>query len=211
MKALTLIELLVSVLVVAVLATLGIANYQASVDRANMLVDETNQQIVQMAVMLFTADHDALPASISELRDEHLRRPYAQASPRALSREPSPSLWWGVAVAEAATGTLYPKYVSDQAVLTCRTSKVLPSYMIDPFFASMSRQEFEAAIKNPENAGRPLIREVEYWHKSRLFGSGDLAVATTCLGEAVRIRSGGTVIKSRPGRERTSPHRGRRE
>lgn len=66
-RAFTLLELLMAVLILAVLATVAVAGFQAYRDRTAMLVDETNQRTLHAAVKLFAYDTGALPGLLNGL------------------------------------------------------------------------------------------------------------------------------------------------
>ncbi len=170
-RAFTLVELLVSVVITGILATLAMASYQGAMDRANMLVDETNQKILALAVKLYATDQDALPGSLSQLRPRDLERAYAMwqesrpALPRAWAARHE---WWGVAVAEAATAVpFYPRYISDLKTLTCPSDPTPPklvngaisgtSYALNPSAANKSRTWLTDAV----NGSVPLIYEAD--------------------------------------------------
>ena len=76
----TAIELVGAALILLVLVAFSMAGYQRYRDRAAMLVDETNQKILQAAVKLYAYDTNALPGSLSDLRGSDLRRAYAQVT-----------------------------------------------------------------------------------------------------------------------------------
>ncbi len=170
-RAFTLVELLVSVVITGILATLAMASYQGAMDRANMLVDETNQKILALAVKLYATDQDALPGSLSQLRPRDLERAYAMwhescpALPRAWAAVHE---WWGVAVAEAATAVpFYPRYVGDLKTLTCPSDSTPPrmvngavtgaSYALNPSAAGKSR----AWLNDAANEDVLLIYEAD--------------------------------------------------
>ena len=76
-KAFTIAELMVAVLILTILVSLASVSYQRYRDRAAMLVDETNEKIILAAVKLYAYDTNALPGTLSQLRNDDLKRAYA--------------------------------------------------------------------------------------------------------------------------------------
>ncbi len=76
-SAFTVAEILIGIVILTILVSMATLGYQGYRDRAAMLVDETNQKILQAAVKLYAYDNNALPASLSELRPGDVQRAYA--------------------------------------------------------------------------------------------------------------------------------------
>lgn len=226
-RAFTLVELLVSVVITGVLATLAMASYQGAMDRANMLVDETNQKILELAVKLYATDQDALPGSLSQLRPRDLERAYAMwqetrpARPRAWAAVHE---WWGVAVAEAATAVpFYPRYISDVKTLTCPSDSTPPtvntgglsgaSYALNPAAANRSRTWLTDAV----NGDLPLIYEADdpsappeqmvfrHGPASQPFCAIVGTVTGGCYRESVVTRVGGQVTHEKDSGSSSEP------
>lgn len=155
-------ELMIAVIVLGVLASVALVGYQGYRDRAAMLVDETNQKVLQAAVKLYAYDHNALPASLSNLRPRDFRRAYALV---VEGRKPY-TLWAyfqenvGVTTAEAhvgAPGRLHPEYYQNNANITRCPSDTNGgvSYQISTAFSGAPL----STLLDPANAGATLIFE----------------------------------------------------
>ncbi len=73
-RAFTLVELLVVVVIIGILATLAEAKWQGYRDRADMLVDETNQKTILLGMELFADDNGGeLPESVGELYPRYVK------------------------------------------------------------------------------------------------------------------------------------------
>jgi type II secretory pathway pseudopilin PulG len=194
----TSLELMVVILIAAILAAVAMTSYQGYRDRAAMLVDETNQRILQAAVKLYAYDHNALPASLSQLRSSDLRRAYALVT---LGKEPLTFLAHlrekvGLKSAFAHTGAPGPLhsdlYQNNGRILVCpgdRNGGV--SYQINSAFAGASL----ATLLLPANGGSVLIFEsdtagngADLSTRVSRHGGGTLSVETTVGGERRRYR-----------------------
>ena len=209
-RAFTLTEVLVSVLIVGLLATIGIANYQITVDRANMMVDATNQQVLRMATIQYLADNDTLPASMGQLRPKDLERAFAQwhaEHPEHAPRWACLHDWVGLSVAEAAmrmsvvikedvdTGFLYGGYVRALPTFTCKSTAVHPtlsggvvvnaSYGLAYGAATMTRAQFYTALRTSPN--QIFLIETGIWHRSSPLTGLDTMVVTTFNGASYRL------------------------
>ena len=76
----TLLELLVTSMILSILVSVGMAMYGRYRASAAMLVDETNQKVLLAAAKLYAYDNNALPGNLSELRSQDLERAYAMVS-----------------------------------------------------------------------------------------------------------------------------------
>lgn len=177
----SMMELMIGAVVLAVLMSVAVAGYRGYRDRAAMLVDETNQKVLAAALRLFAYDNNALPASLSELRPDHLERAFVLVTD---GKRPYTVLaflkeWAGMGIAEAAP--LPPRYYNnDPKVLVCPSDRgSASSYVIAPAFREASLQTLLAADGNLE-----LIRESTARH-----AGGTTAVVTTVNGKHRRERS----------------------
>lgn len=78
MKTFTLIETVMVVAIIAVLATFSIAGYWQLLDNARQKVCETNLETLLTATEIYALEHDALPASLSQLDPSQVRKAYAK-------------------------------------------------------------------------------------------------------------------------------------
>ena len=182
-RGFTMMELMIAVVILGVLASVALVGYRGYLDRANILVDETNQKVLQAAVKLYAYDHNALPASLSDLRPRDFRRAYALVvegrKPYTLMAYLQESV--GVTTAEAhvgAPGPLHPDhreyYQNNINIFRCLsdTTEEGVSYQINSAFSGASL----SVLLNPANAGATLIFE------SDTVGNGaDPATAITFL------------------------------
>ncbi len=194
-------ELMIAVVILGVLASVALVGYQGYRDRAAMLVDETNQKVLQAAVKLYAYDHNALPASLSDLRPRDFRRAYALV---VEGRKPYTLLAYlqesvGVTTAEAhvgAPGRLHPEYYQNNAnIIRCPSdTNGGVSYQISSVFSGRPL----STLLDPANAGAVLVLEsdtggnagadpvtgVVYRHQG-----ATMAVVTTVGGNRKRLRT----------------------
>lgn len=78
-KSFTLMEVVIVVVLIGILSTLGIATYNQVLDNARQKVCQTNLKTLETAVEMYALENDALPASLSDLKPEHLKKAYAKA------------------------------------------------------------------------------------------------------------------------------------
>ena len=188
-RGFTLIELVVAVLIMLALVSFSVAGYQRYRDRAAMLVDETNQKVLQAAVKLYAYDTNALPGSLSELRGSDLRRAYAQVTggkrPYTLTAFLAEQLGlFDVAEAVPLPGRYYN---NDINTLTCPGDPTPPSEGgVSYALASGWERRPLSALLDPKNQDDPLIVESDEKTNGRVVfrhGRGTLTVQTTVKGE----------------------------
>ena len=75
----TLLELLAVLTVILVLSTIAMFLYQRSLAYAKGTVCQTNLRALHEAITLYSTENDALPASLGQLKLEHLEKGYARA------------------------------------------------------------------------------------------------------------------------------------
>lgn len=158
----TMMEIMIAAVVLVILASVALVGYQGYRDRAAMLVDETNQQVLAAAIKMYAYDNNALPGSLSELRPELLERAFAQVTE---GKQPFTLLahlreWVRMGVAEAAP--LPARYYNNNpTVLICpRKVPASASYQLDPFWPNKPL----SALLDSANGGRLLIVEDAYRH-----------------------------------------------
>ena len=78
-RGFTLIELLVVLTIILVLSSIGIFAYQRAIAYAKETVCTTNLKALREAIDLYLFENDALPASLGQLKFEHLEKGYAKA------------------------------------------------------------------------------------------------------------------------------------
>lgn len=119
-RAFTLMELLVTLVILSIIASMSIVGLQGYRDRVDMMVCETNMKIDQIAIRLHAIDSGGVAGSLSELRPIDIERAYAQVMEGARPYTMLAYLkdaWkevWGMQVAEAVTTVLPPTYFQNQ-------------------------------------------------------------------------------------------------
>lgn len=75
----TLVELAITMGVILVLSTIGLFLYQSALAYARGTVCETNVKALKNAVEAYSFENDALPATLGQLKLEHVEKGYARA------------------------------------------------------------------------------------------------------------------------------------
>jgi len=75
----TLVELLTVLTIILILSTFGIFVYNRAIAYAKGTVCQTNLHGLETAIEVYAAENDALPASLGQLKLEHLEKGYARA------------------------------------------------------------------------------------------------------------------------------------
>jgi len=76
----TLIELIVTMIVVLALASFGMAGYRQVLDNGRQKVCETNLKALAGAVEIYALENEVIPATLGYLNLEDLKKGYAQAA-----------------------------------------------------------------------------------------------------------------------------------
>lgn len=193
-KAFTLLELLVAVVILAILASMSVAGLTRYRDRADVLVCATNERVQAAATKLSTYDNNSLPGELSDLKPEYLERAYAQ-----LMEETRPYTvlaflqeWIGEGTAEAYI--LDSKYLGPNPLktLTCPADRTPPpggnSYAMN---AAAANQPL-SFLNDPANAGLPLVFESDDGvNPSYRHGGGKYCVGTTMGGVTEQVEVNG--------------------
>ncbi len=197
-RAFTVLEMMVAVVIITILVSMATLGYQGYRDRAAMLVDETNQKILQGAVKLYAYDNNALPASLSELRPGDVQRAYALVTSGkeryTLLAHLKESVWGGVAHAQEEDRLEGRYYNNDAKVLDCPSDSTSPtltggvSYSIAPFWRNQANRTLRALL-NPANADRELLIEADTRNAAApvfRHGRGRISVEVTAGGTVRR-------------------------
>ena len=164
----TLLELLVTGMILLVLASVGMAMYGRYRDRAAMLVDETNEKVLLAAAKLYAYDNNALPGNLSELRPQDLERAYAEVTDGKRPYTFFASLQEMVGLADIAEAGPIDKYLTGntaqiEKIKTCPSDKTPPSsadgysYGIPAAVAGKPL----SWLLNPSNADTAIIVETD--------------------------------------------------
>jgi prepilin-type N-terminal cleavage/methylation domain-containing protein len=175
----TMIEILISVVVLAVLVSVATVGYAQYRDRSAILIDESNQAVIQAAIKLYAYDNNALPGPLSHLTRDHFDRAYALVSD---GKRPY-TLFAHLQNAVGLTGTaeaapLPNRYLGEnpQKILTCPSDETPPA---------------EGGVSygiSPDAANKPLA-----WMTAH--PNDDLVVETdTASAETLAFRHGGGTI-----------------
>lgn len=190
----SLIEIIACLVCLIVLVSFAVAGYQRYRDRTAMLMDETNQKVLQAAVKLYAYDTGALPGTLSELSPEQLSRAYALVTDGKRPTTVLVFLWESVGAAMAEAVPLPGKYYNnDLNAITCPSDPTPPakggySYALSTGWVNRPFKD----LLDPRNADEDLIVEsdlpvartddaggqVAYRH-----GRGRLTVSTSVRGE----------------------------
>ena len=178
-KAFSMMELMVTVVVLTIIASIAIFSYQGYQDRAAMLRDETNQKIWYTAVQMDAASTGTIAGSLSELSPEVLDRAYAlvineKSRPYTLLAylDEQWRQWWGSPVAESSTYVPSNYYSRDVNVLRCPSDK--RRNLATSFNASgRPNGPISYAISSGEDgaAGKPYA-----WFKNSINADKDLII-----------------------------------
>ncbi len=155
----TLVETVVTVVIILIFATFGLLGYRQVLDNARQRVCTTNLEALGAAVEIYALENDVLPASLSNLKPEHLKKGYAKAIGQRswstkfayffLKLNSSPE-----AYAQFLTPGNLEKYGMDPQIFHCPAdTNGRPSYGINASIAGMRWKEL------PENT--VLIAEVD--------------------------------------------------
>lgn len=199
-RGITVIELIVGIVVLTILVSFAMVGYQQYKDRSAMLVDETNQKVLQAAVKLYAYDTNALPGSLSELRPSDLRRAYALVTKGKRPYTLLAYLQEQMGMFDIAEAAPLPGkyYNDDMGTLTCPMDPTPPSKGgVSYVLASGWEKRTLSDLLLPANADDPLIveaddkvtKEVVFRH-----GQGTLTVETTAKGYHRRRTRGGGLL-----------------
>ena len=78
-KGFTLLELLVVLTVLLILSSFGMYLYHRSLAYAKDTVCQTNLRALQESIIFYTAENEALPGTLGDLKIDHLEKGYAKA------------------------------------------------------------------------------------------------------------------------------------
>ena len=127
-KSFTLIEIMLTIVVISVLASVSIVSYRGVYEKAQEITCEANLEILNTAVELYGIDRDQLPAYLSEVWPKYREEAIALFIERH-ERDKTPymlalnSVRWvmdNVQMSKAYAQTVSPKYYgNDASVLDC--------------------------------------------------------------------------------------------
>ena len=199
-RGITVIEVIVGIVVLTILISLSAAGYRRYQDRTAMLVDDTNQKVLQAAVLLYAYDTNALPGSLSELRHIDLQRAYASVTQGKRPFTLLAYLQEQLGMLDIAEAVPIPGkyYNNDINILTCPADPTPPSEGgVSYILAAGWENRPLSALLDPSNARSALIVEADdNVSKQVVFrhGQGTLTVETSVKGDH-RRKSGKAASK----------------
>ncbi len=78
-KSFTLIETVTVIIIILIFATFSMIGYRQVLDNSRQKVCSTNLMALSVAVEIYALENDVLPASLGNLKPEHLKKGYAKA------------------------------------------------------------------------------------------------------------------------------------
>ena len=189
-RGISVIEVIFAVVVLTIVISLAIAGYDRYQDRTAMLVDDTNQKVLQAAVKLYAYDTNALPGSLSELRPMDLQRAVASVTqgkrPFTLLAYLQEQLGM-LDIAEAVPPLPGKYYNNDINILTCPMDPTPPSEGgVSYILAAGWEGRPLSVLLDPRNGDETLIVEADdNVGKQVVFrhGEGTLTVETSVKGD----------------------------
>lgn len=139
-RAFTVLELMVAVVILTIIVSLSSVGYSRYKDKAAMLVDETNEKVLLAAAKLYAYDTNALPGSLSQLRDSDLERAYAMVTEGKRPYTFLAFLQEQVGLLDIAEAAPLPsRYLGDNPdrVLKCPSDPTPPSYAIHRYWVNL--------------------------------------------------------------------------
>lgn len=77
-RSVTLVEIAVVIVIIAILITVGIPAYQNTVEASKAKICAANQEALNLALDVYVTQHDAVPASLSQLDTRDIKNAYAE-------------------------------------------------------------------------------------------------------------------------------------
>ncbi|MCX5708028.1 MAG: prepilin-type N-terminal cleavage/methylation domain-containing protein [Candidatus Omnitrophica bacterium] len=145
-RAFTLVEIIVTVVIVGILATIGLPVYQNVLESSKQKVCDTNLLTLKKAVELYTMEHDIVPGALSQLNDKYIRKAYAEvmsgkgAWGRRLAYLIVEGPQWGLAYADT--------YGMPKLRCPCNADPTKPSYGINSGVAGTTSLEYKNLADN---------------------------------------------------------------
>jgi prepilin-type N-terminal cleavage/methylation domain-containing protein len=77
-RSFTLVEILIAVIILGIILTFAVPTYYNILEKAKSKVCEQNLNVLAEAVEIYALENDSLPASLSQLRQDHLDKAWAK-------------------------------------------------------------------------------------------------------------------------------------
>ena len=81
-RAFTLLEMLFTLIIMGIIATIAFPTYQSFVEDSRARVCETNLRALKTALDIYAMDHDNMPGALGALPQEYINKAYAQVMQR---------------------------------------------------------------------------------------------------------------------------------
>ena len=76
-KSFTLVELMITVIVIGILSTVGVTTYHRVLAKARLKACAQNQELLLQATRMYAIENDVLPTTLTQLLPEHIEKAYA--------------------------------------------------------------------------------------------------------------------------------------
>lgn len=204
-RAFTMMEVLISLVVISIVAAAAIISYQGYRERVDEMTDETNQLILQTAIKVFATDTGNVAGELGQLRPSDLERAYAMVGqgkkPYTMVAHLLEGLWHQLIGTSIAEAYIPPKYFNnDLRVITCPRDLSKPTGF-DPTGKPLGGISYEITgpfrdkplsfLLDPQNAEIPLIYEADSSNGGEVFRhrGGHVAVRTNAAGRAGTVNN----------------------
>lgn len=77
-KSFTLMEILVTLVILSILATLGFPAYQTVIENQKAKVCQANLEAIGVALDVYAMEHDAMPGDLSQIPEQYLQKGFAK-------------------------------------------------------------------------------------------------------------------------------------
>lgn len=198
-RAFTLMELLITVVILSVVASVAVVGLQGYKDRVAMMADDTKMKVDAIALKMNAIDTGTVAGSLAELRSIDFERAYAQVMEEghpytmvAYLRETWDQLW-GTSVAEAFVPCKY--YNCDLKMLQCpKDNRILatgfrangrPNGPISYAISKKFRNRPVEFFTDPVHANWPVLYESDN-EDAEVYRHGNKSVRMTPAGKPLR-------------------------
>ncbi|MDD2752434.1 MAG: prepilin-type N-terminal cleavage/methylation domain-containing protein [Candidatus Omnitrophica bacterium] len=159
-KSFTLIEIMVTLVILGVMATIAIPVYRNVIEDAQAKVCQTNLKVLDAALNIYVMENDAMPGDLSDLSPRVIRKAYAQVMQREdiwkVRLAYSVVGWYKSGFAYA--GLLHDLARGDIKTLTCPADTTPPreggvSYGMNAALVNIRNQDFRALPNDTDVIG----------------------------------------------------------
>ena len=164
-KAFTLLEIIFTLIIMGIIATIAFPTYQNFVEDAHARVCETNLKALKTALDIYAIEHDTMPGALGALPQEYINKAYAQVMQRPDAWKTKLAYafleWRERGLAYADPNFLYTLTRGNIGLITCPSASSppqdtgggninTPSYGISNLLRNMTSAEYrELLATNP--------------------------------------------------------------